>query len=285
MNLKRLARTGPSDASNMMQLFDAIRYLRSLILLLPLVTAAAAAEPTSQPKIVFMIGEDEYKTWETLPEFAKTELEPNGYRVSVIQADNRDKNNFPGIVEALPDADLLFISIRRRTPPKAQLAAVRAHLDAGKPLVGIRTACHAFAPAPKDKDEVAADPKLAAWAEFDPEVLGGHYTGHYGNGPNVTISVAPGASQHPILRGVDVTRLAGNGSLYKVSPVSETASLLLLGAIPGEGSEPVAWTRIYGPKKAPVFYTSLGHPDDLKNREFRHLLVNGIRWALQSAKK
>jgi type 1 glutamine amidotransferase len=29
-----------------------------------------------------------------------------------------------------------------------------------------------------------------------------------------------------------------------------------------------------------VFFTSLGHPDDFKNAEFRRLLVNGIGWAL-----
>ena len=265
-------------------ILNTAKYLSRVILLMLVVGSAPAAEPKTKPHIVFMIGEDEYKTWETLPEFAKTELEPNGFRVSVIQADSRDKNNFPGLVEALRDADLLFISLRRRTPQKEQLDAVRAHLDAGKPLVGIRTACHAFAPAPRDEDAVAANPKLAAWAGFDPEVLGGHYTGHHGNGPKAAISVAPGANEHPILNGVDVTRLAGNGSLYKVSPLSATASVLLNGAIPGEASEPVAWTRIHGPKKAPIFYTSLGHPDDLKNPEFRRLLMNGIRWALQLRK-
>ena len=264
--------------------FDTAKYVSWVILLMLLADAALAAGPKTKTHIVFMIGEDEYKTWETLPAFAKTELEPNGFRVSIIQADSQDKNNFPGLVEALRDADLLFISLRRRTPRKEQLQAVRAHLEAGKPLVGIRTACHAFAPAPKDAEKVASNPELAAWAAFDPEVLGGHYTGHHGNGSKAAISVAPGASGHPILQGVDVSGLIGNGSLYKVSPVSETATLLLKGAIPGESPEPVAWTKIYGPKKARIFYTSLGHPDDLQNPEFRHLLANGIRWALKSGK-
>jgi type 1 glutamine amidotransferase len=227
-----------------------------------------------------MIGEDEYKTWETLPEFAKSELEPAGFRVTVVHADTQDKNNFPGLIAALGDADLLFISLRRRTPFKEQLDTVRAHLNAGKPLVGIRTACHAFAPQPKDKEKVEADPKLAQWAEFDPEVLGGHYTGHHGTSPKTAIRVAPGATGHSILRGINVTGLEGNGSLYKVSPLSETALPLLIGAIPDAPSEPVAWTRFYGPRKARIFFTSLGHPDDFKNPQFRRLLMNGIRWAL-----
>ena len=255
-------------------------FLTALLLTL-LGAVAPADEPRTNSHIVFMIGEDEYKTWETLPEFAKTELEPRGFRVSIIQGDSQDKNNFPGLVEALRDADLLFISLRRRTPFKEQLDAVRAHLNAGKPLVGIRTACHAFAPAPKDKATVSANPKLGEWSEFDPEVLGGHYIGHHGAGPKTSITVGPGADKHPILQAVDVTKLEGNGSLYKVSPLAETALPLLTGTIPGQPTEPVAWTRIYGPKKTRIFYTSLGHPDDFRNPEFRHLLLNGIRWSLQ----
>src|SRR5690349_11959430 len=111
---------------------------------------SVTAQTRRPPHIVFMIGEDEYHTWDTLPEFAKRELEPHGYVVTTIQQDEKDKNNFPGLVDALKSADLLFVSVRRRTPPPDQLNAVRAHLDAGKPLVGIRTACHAFALRPND---------------------------------------------------------------------------------------------------------------------------------------
>ena len=60
-------------------------------------------------------------------------------------------------VAALREADVLFLSVRRRTPPQEQLEAVRAHLDAGKPLVGIRTACHAFSPLP---NAPVTDPRL-----------------------------------------------------------------------------------------------------------------------------
>ena len=55
---------------------------------------------------------------------------------------------------------------------------------------------------------------------------------------------------------------------------------LLVGTIPGEASEPIAWTNTYGPKRARIFYTSMGDPDDFKNPEFRRLLLNSIAWAL-----
>jgi type 1 glutamine amidotransferase len=55
---------------------------------------------------------------------------------------------------------------------------------------------------------------------------------------------------------------------------------LLMGTIPGAPPEPVAWTHTYGSEQARVFYTSLGHPDDFKNAEFRRLLLNGVEWAI-----
>lgn len=251
---------------------------QNLLLAAILVSAGLSAGMRAQsPHVVFMIGEDEYHTWETLPEFAAKDLEPRGYRVTVVHADGADKNRFPALVDALRTADLLVLSTRRRTPPADQLDAVRAHLAAGKPLIGIRTASHAFALRPADPPAAAP---LSTWQGFDPEVLGGHYTNHHPAGPQTTIALAAGAEAHPILKGVSLTGLVGAGSLYKVSPLADGTTPLLMGAIPGQPGEPVAWTNVYGPKRARIVYTSLGHPDDFKNGEFRHLLVNSVAWAL-----
>ena len=251
--------------------------LLALAAILVSLSLSLTARAPKTPHVVFMIGEDEYHTWDTLPDFAKRELEPRGYRVTTIQQDTADKNNFPGLVEALRSADLLFVSVRRRTPPIDQLTAIRAHLDLGKPLVGIRTACHAFALRPTDPP---AGPAQGVWQAFDPQVLGGHYTNHHPEGPRTIVTIAPGARTHQILNGVTISALVGAGSLYKVSPLEPDTTPLLIGAIPDQTAEPVAWTHRYGPKKARVFFTSLGHPDDFTNAEFRRLLVNGIAWAL-----
>jgi type 1 glutamine amidotransferase len=230
--------------------------------------------------ILMVIGEDEYRTEQTLPAFARQELEPRGFQVRFAHADPADKNNFPGLTKAAAEADLVLISIRRRTPPNEQLAAIRAHLAAGKPLVGIRTASHAFAV--RDQ-KVPLASNAATWPEFDSEVLGGHYTGHHGDGPKVATAAAPGAERHRILRGVDLTQLSSNGSLYKVTPLAGSTTPLLLGSIPGQGPQPAAWTNSARPGQSLVFYTSLGHPDDFQNPAFRKLLLNGICWALDIA--
>lgn len=228
-----------------------------------------------RPHVVMLIGEDEYKTWETLPAFAKDNLQWRGLRVSVIQQDAQNKHRFPGLVEAMRDADAVLVSLRRRALSKAELDAIRAHLNAGKPLVGIRTASHGFAPRGEDPS------KGESWGSFDPEVLGGNYVGHHGHGPKTILKSAAGAEESPLLRGVKWNEMVGNGSLYRVSPLAANAEPLLVGSIEGKPSEPVAWTHRYGPKNARVFYTSLGHPDDFSNSNFRRLLLNAILWSVE----
>jgi type 1 glutamine amidotransferase/nicotinamidase-related amidase len=231
-------------------------------------------------KVVMLIGDDEYKTEVTLPAFAETELRPIGIDVQIVHADPKDKNNFPGMVEAVNSADLVLVSVRRRTPPKEQLDALKFHVAAGKPIVGIRTASHAWSL--RNPKDVAAAEKLglSTWDKFDLDVLGGNYTNHYGAGAKTVISVAKNAAEHPILRGVAVSELVGNGSLYKTSPLATATTPLLLGTIPGQNPEPVAWTNQLGDRKTRVFYTSLGHVDDFENPAFRKLLQNGVLWSL-----
>jgi type 1 glutamine amidotransferase len=224
----------------------------------------------TRPRAVFLIGDDEYKTETTLPAFAARELEPLGIRCTFAIADPRTPHDFKG-VEALDDAELLVLSVRRRAPTAAQMEIIRKYLAAGKPLVGIRTACHAFDTRGK------APPGHSEWTTFDPDVLGGHYTGHYPGDLHPVIAPAPGNNAHPILRAVE-TPFTSNGSLYKTSPLAAGVQALLLGTIPGHPAEPAAWVNGSGSSR--VFYTSLGHPDDFQRPAFRRLLQNAIFWAL-----
>jgi nicotinamidase-related amidase/type 1 glutamine amidotransferase len=225
-----------------------------------------------RPRVVLAISEDEYHTNETLPAFAREVLQDRlGLDTTVLLGDPKNPHVVPGLAEALGGADLLLVSMRRRALPAQDLEAVRRFLAAGKPLVGIRTASHAF-------DARGKGPQgHAEWPRFDPEVLGGNYHGHHGAGPKTTVAAAEGAAKHPILTGVRAP-FQGNGSLYKVSPLASSATPLLVGSIPKQPAEPVAWVHPYG--KARVVYTSLGHPDDFKDEQFIRLLGNAVLWAL-----
>ena len=85
-----------------------------------------------------------------------------------------------------------------------------------------------------------------------------------------------------LIAGHETTsNLIGNGSLYKVKPLTETTTQILVGKIPDHEPEPIAWTNLAGPKKARIFNTTLGHLDDFENPAFRKLLTNALYWALE----
>jgi nicotinamidase-related amidase len=226
-----------------------------------------------RPHVVFLVAEDEYGTAETLSRFARGELGRDA-RVSFVFGSDDDPHALDGL-GVLEQADLAFVSMRRRPLRADQLGMIRDHVARGRPLIGIRTASHAFS--------LRGDPELpegvAAWPEFDARVLGGSYTNHHGNGIESAIRVADTGAGHPILEGVDAGELIGKGSLYKVRPLSPSATPLLIGSIPGEEPEPVAWTHL-GPSGSRVFYTSLGHRGDFEQAGFRRMLRNAIDWAL-----
>jgi len=240
----------------------------------PSILSGGVLGESVKPHVVFLIGEDEYHTAETLPAFAKEELEKRGLRCTFIYSDAKNKNEIPGL-DALNSADLLFVSVRRRIPPPEQLAMIKAYVESGRPVVGIRTASHAFALLNKPD----------GWPGFDKEVLGGDYKMHYDNtpekGPPTVCHVIEAAAKHPILAGVPA-EFTSKGTLYRNKNIAKDATPLLWGTFGDSGErENVAWTHAY--KGGRVFYTSLGHPDDFQNAAFRKLLLNGVFWALERA--
>ena len=159
-------------------------------------------------------------------------------------------SNIPATDE-LKNADCLVLLIRRLALPKAQLAAIREYLDAGRPLVALRTASHAFDVLGESK------PGEAEGTEFDADVLGGNYHGHTGNAPGSDFSVVEAKRGHPILASVEPREWHSSGSLYKVSPLADPAADVLMVA-GGRCGQPV-WTRS---TTAAAWFTSLGHPGD-----------------------
>ena len=230
-----------------------------------------------RPHVVMLIGEQEYHTSRTLPVFARQHLDRD-MKVSYVVADKEDINDFPGI-EVIDDADLLLVSVRRRTPPTAQLEVIRRYVSRGGPVVGIRTASHAFSLR-------GGDPPTghAAWPEFDAEVFGGNYRGHHGNkqGNESTFvwraDVSHVAERWPMIRDTEAKTTSW---LYKTSPLKPGAQTLMMGRVGDrKPHEPVAWTYIHkGGGRS--FYTSLGHPDDFENESFQKTLRQAIDWSLR----
>lgn len=224
-------------------------------------------------RIAFILGENEYHTWETLPEFAKKELGWRGYELSFVTAsqktDDYDFKNW----EVIPNADLLVISARRRATPKPMMDAIRAHIAAGKAVVGVRTASHAFDP----KDEKI--PTDRTWRGFDTEILGVNYQNHYGGASETIIRLVMANVTNAILNNVQA-EFRSSSSLYRNRKPANSVTVLLEGRTADDKSEtePVAWINTGENRR--VFYTSLGSPEDFTDANFRRLLLNGVLWAL-----
>jgi type 1 glutamine amidotransferase/nicotinamidase-related amidase len=225
-------------------------------------------------RVVFISAESEYGSVETLPEFAHELKTKYGLYCEILQGSperqSKDRHELAGM-EALTNADLAVLFARRRALSVEQMKYFRQYMNSGRPLIGLRTASHAF------DTRGSAPAGSAEWPKLDPEVLGGNYHGHHGSGPKCTVTLAAKARNHPILAGVQLP-FTSDGSLYEVRPLKQSTNRLLTGTIPDEEPEPVAWTNKY--KKSRVFYTSLGHQDDFKNPEFRKMLINAVFWAM-----
>jgi type 1 glutamine amidotransferase len=242
---------------------------RLLLALLGLFLALSASAADARKKLVMLVAEPEYDTAKTLPAFAAQFLEKDFRVVTVTGSTEKDQNSFDQINE-VADADVLLISVRRRTPPKDQMDVIRAYIAKGNPVLGIRTASHAFVLRTGKPAEGLAD-----WPNWDAEIFGGHYTNHHGHGPIATIKAD--LPNHPILKGVPVP-FTSDAWFYQVSPLQPGATALLTGAIPDKPAEPVAYTftRKDGGRS---FYTSLGSPSDFQNASFQRLLRNALLWA------
>jgi type 1 glutamine amidotransferase len=235
------------------------------------------------PHIVFVVGDHEYGSEGTMPALAK-ELEKR-YRfkttVLLAQPDQNAEENIPGL-EALARADLAVFYLRWRRLPEDQLKHLENYYQTGRPIVGFRTSTHAF--------NYPKTHPLVKWnAFFGSEFLGappgwgadGHT--HYGHDSTTDVYLAPGASKHPVLKGVE-PEFHVRSWLYHVLPKwpPADATVLLMGRAVNPNKpapdNPVAWTW-RNRQGARVFTTTMGHPEDFQVPAFQRLVVNAVHWA------
>jgi len=225
-----------------------------------------------RPHVVFLVGDNEYKSGETVPAWAKKELVWRGVRCTFALEDPDNKGSFPAL-SALPDADALFVSLRRQALPVAQMELIKAHIAAGKPVLGIRTASHAFGAKQIESGQ-------AKWDTFDVDVFGGHYENHYGKGPATMARVVRDALAHPVLTGMPTNQTRFTSHLYRSRNLAPGTIALVNGELEGKQDtvEPIAWVNTTG--NARHFYTSLGSPEDFNEPAFRRLLLNAVLWSV-----
>ncbi len=296
------------------------RLLGVVFLFLSLASLASAADhpwvvyeggdgPGKGKHVVLVSGDEEYRSEETLPQLAKILSKRYGFRCTVLFAiDPKDDTINPGVTSNIPglgaltSADLMVIFTRFRNLPDEQMKYVIDYLESGKPVIGLRTATHAF-----NLDGKSA---YARWTwtskekgyegGFGKQVLGETWVNHHGHhGVEGTRGlIAKGEEKHPILRGIKDGDIFGTTDVYTVNlPLPGDSKPLVLGQVveslkfdakPVEGKKndpmmPVAWTKTYSIKEGKtgrVFTTTMGASQDFAYEGTRRMLVNACLWAL-----
>lgn len=243
-------------------------------------------------KIVLVSGDEEYRTEETCPMLAKILSQKHGFDCTVLFSINPDggyidsnyQKNTPG-TEALDSADLLIIGTRFRQLPDDQITHFAKFLNDGKPVIGFRTATHAFSGDAKTGD--------FKWAEFGLKILGEKWVSHHGahKKEGTRSSVVTSNGSNDVLKGVG--EIFATTDVYGIANLDETtATILLRGevtesldpsskAVAGKKNDPMmplAWLREYtapnGTKKGQAFCTTLGASVDFADEDLRRMVVN-----------
>lgn len=256
--------------------------------------------------LVFLAGDEEYRSEEALPMLAAILAENHGFRCTVLFSVNEtgeiDPNNQLSLShpEALDSADALILGLRFRHWPDATMERFEKACQRGIPLLGLRTSTHAFK-FPADSRWLRYSngaPGRAGWAGgFGREVLGEKWVSHHGKHMSQgTRGVIEEANAHnPLLNGVH--DVFGDTDVYGANPPKD-ATILLRGAVTetldpdskpiagpkNKPMQPVAWTRLYQNEAGTtnrVFCTTMGSATDLKSEDLRRLVINAIYWGLE----
>ncbi|WP_372638526.1 ThuA domain-containing protein [Fodinibius sp.] len=264
--------------------------------------------PGNGKRVVLVSGDEEYRSEEALPVLGEILAKQHGFDTTVLFAidpetghvDPEHQTNIPGL-EQLRDADLMVIFTRFRELPDEQMKYIHEYLQAGKPVVGMRTATHAFnyernPDSPYAKYDFGSEEK--GWeGGFGRQILGETWIDHHGvHGKEGTRGLIDGIKEreeHPVLQGV--RDIWGPTDVYGVRELQGDPDVLVWGqSTSGMNPEaevnldksimPVAWTKEYTSEagnRGRVFATTMGAAEDLESEDLRRLLVNACYWALQ----
>ncbi len=279
----------------------------------PTVVYEGLKGPGHGKSIVFLTGDEEYRSEEGLPQLAKILALRHGFKCTVVfslnskgEIDPNTKDNEPGI-EALDKADLCVMLLRYRCWPDDQMKHFVDYYLAGKPIIALRTSTHAF---DYPADSTSPYGKFGCHSKewpggFGKQVLGETWVSHWGDhGHQATRGVSGGADETGIMRGV--SDVFGLTDVYEASPPADS-TILLRGEVLSEmkptdppatnrkktsqGIEqavnepmmPIAWLR--NPtnetgKVNKIMTCTMGAATDFENEGLRRLIVNSVYWAV-----
>lgn len=251
--------------------------------------------------VVFLASDHEYRSEEACPAIARILSKHHGFKCTVVFGVDAaghieaGSSNIPGI-EALKDADLLFIFARFLSPSQEQMQPIIDYTERGGPVLGLRTSSHAFqikGDSPLKK--YSFDSKEAGYEKgFGHQILGNTWVGHYGDNhrQGTKIQLIPAQKENPILRGVNDGAFTHAGAYVGQAAADFTVianSQPMVSMDPKAALDekkppmPCTWTREYtsgSGKKGRVFHSTQGASEDMLDDNYRRMIVNGALWAM-----
>jgi type 1 glutamine amidotransferase len=265
----------------------------------PWVVYSGTDGPGKSKHIVLVSGDEEYRSEEALPQLGKILAKHHGFKCTVLFAIDPKTgeihpniSNIPGL-EALKTADLMIIATRFRNLPDEQMQHIVDYFEAGKPIIGMRTATHAFSGIKGKFAKYNNGGNKEYEGGFGRQVLGEKWISHHGaHGSQSTRGIlSKDNAMHPILRGLKDGDIWGPTDVYGANPL-KPATILVYGQVltgmkatdePLKGKKndpmmPIAWTRDY--KGGRIFTTTMGASQDLVAAGTRRMLVNAAYWCV-----
>ena len=256
--------------------------------------------------LVFLAGDEEYRSEECLPMLARILAIRHGFKCTVLFTldpvagviDPLNQTNLVGLPN-LASADMMVVFLRFRELPDDQMKFFADFVNSGKPILGLRTATHSFAyERNKSSPYARYDYRSQNWpGGFGQQVLGETWVNHHGvHGKESTRGMINDACKnHPILKGVD--DIWGLTDVYTVTHLPKDAQVLVWGQVlegmkptdkplagpKNEPMMPLVWIRHYtgeAGKPSPIICSTIGSAVDFENAGLRRLVVNACYWGV-----
>ena len=261
--------------------------------------------PGQGKHVVLVGGDEEYRSEEALPMLGKILAVHHGFKCTVLFSinpedgtiDPMNQTNIPGL-HHLQTADMMIIASRFRELPDDDMKYIDEFVNSGKPIMGLRTATHAFSYS-RNKESAFAkyDWRSKEWpGGFGQQVLGETWINHHGrhNVESTRGVVNEQFKDHPILKGV--ADVWGPTDVYGIRNLVPEAQVLMFGQVlegmkptdkPVDGPKndpmmPLVWTKTYTGtqgKTSQVICTTMGAAVDFASEDLRRLVVNAVYWA------
>jgi len=265
--------------------------------------------------IVLIAGDEEYRSEEACPMLGRILATHHGFKCTVLfssnpktgEIDPTNQTHIPGM-HLLETADLAIVFLRFRELPDADMKHLDDFLNAGKPVIGLRTSTHAFQfkrnkKSPYAKYSFRNNGQVTSFGDeiwdrgFGGYILGETWVNHHGHhGRESSLGViAKGKAEHPVVRGGGT--IWGPTDVYGVRKLPKDADVIVLGqvltgmskdtpAVEGKKNEPMMpliWARRFkldNGKECRAICSTIGAASDFVEPGLRRVMVNSCHWLL-----